>query len=430
MKTVRSAFDATVNDVALALCSGAIRRYLVERDELPSRSLTVANPVNLRDETERGQYENRVKIMGPLLETQHDDPAERLRAIVRSTRDTKRASASAGTNLFEDLFGIMMPGVVDQIMSIYTASGLAGAIPAPYNTVMTNLHGPPVPVYFAGARFEALYIQMPLFDGVGLITALMSYAGRLFFSLTATHELTPDVWKVAEGIEEEMDLLLDAGRGAAACIAASKLMRQGLWGRGSRADRNGQPRANQLVGVSQVVLDHRGDTVDGVDIEVLVEGAGFELPPVGQIETGTDAGQLIEGEVGVDFQAVRLHHVPGAVRSREHRHLPTCIEAEHGVTRHRGLGVGQPVVHIHRDRRRQAHLDAPEVMDGSGSRASSRDGVEHPVAGTVGHGHRRTEVSRGVLQVDHFERFLGTVVERHRVPHIGHDGSVTLLVVS
>ncbi len=210
VKTVRNAFGATVNDVALALYSGAVRSYLLERDELPSRSLTVANPVNLRDQTEEGQYENRVKIMGPLLETHLDDPAERLSAIVRSTGDTKRASASTGTNLFEDLFGITMPGVVDQIMNLYTASGLAGAIPAPYNTVLTNLHGPPVPLYFTGARLDGFYIQMPAFEGVGLIVALMSYAGRLLFSVTATRELTPDVWKIAEGIEAEMGHLLGA----------------------------------------------------------------------------------------------------------------------------------------------------------------------------------------------------------------------------
>lgn len=208
VKTVRRAFDATVNDVALALCSGAIRYYLADRGELPARSLTAANPVNLREQTDEGQFENRVKIMGPLLETQIEDPAERLRAIVRSTKDTKRASAATGTNLFEDLFGITMPGLVDQLVHLYSASGLAGAIPAPYNTTITNLMGPPVPLYFAGARLDGFHIQMMLFDGVGLVIALISYAGRLVFNVTATRELTPDVWTIAEGIETEMRHLL------------------------------------------------------------------------------------------------------------------------------------------------------------------------------------------------------------------------------
>ncbi len=209
VKTIRRSFDATVNDVALALYSGALRGYLLERDELPSQSLTVANPVNLRAETERGKYENRVKLIAPLLETHLDDPAERLDAIVRSTRDTKRASASAGSNLFEDLFGITMPGIVDQLVHIYQSSGLAGAVPAPYNTVLSNLRGPPIPVYFAGARVEALYIQLPVFDGVGLFAALMTYAGRMFFTITGIRELTPDVWRIARGIEVEMQVLLD-----------------------------------------------------------------------------------------------------------------------------------------------------------------------------------------------------------------------------
>ncbi len=210
VKTIRVAFDAKVNDVALALCAGSLHQYLEARDELPAEPLTVANPINIRESDENGVYENKVAMMAPRLPTQLGDPAERIRAVVASTTDTKTASRASGTNLLEDFFGIMSPGMVDVAMQVYTTTGVAGMLPAPYNLCITNLIGPPIPLHFAGARLEGFYIEMMLLDTIGLVIALMSYAGRLQFGITATRELTPHVWSIAEGIEEEMGLLLEA----------------------------------------------------------------------------------------------------------------------------------------------------------------------------------------------------------------------------
>lgn len=210
VKTVRKAYDATVNDVALALVAGSLHRYLKAGGELSDEPLIVANPINLREADETGAYENKVAMMAPKLPVQIADPVERLKEIVASTGDTKAASAASGTNLLEDLFGVVNPGFVDVIMHAYTTSGVAGVLPAPYNLCVTNLIGPPIPLYFNGARLDRFYIQMMLFDTIGLVIALMSYAGRLQFGVTATRELTPEVWSIADGIEEEMNLLLEA----------------------------------------------------------------------------------------------------------------------------------------------------------------------------------------------------------------------------
>lgn len=222
VKTVRAAFDAKVNDVVLALCAGSLHRYLEERGELPDEPLTVANPINLRETDESGAYENKVAMMAPRLPAQLADPAERIRAVVASTTDTKAASRASGTNLLEDLFGVVSPGMVDVAMQVYTTSGIAGLLPAPYNLCVTNLIGPPIPLYFAGARLEGFYIQMPLLDRIGLVIALLSYAGRLQFGITGTGELTPDVWSIARGIEGEMGLLLEAASGARSAAVASR----------------------------------------------------------------------------------------------------------------------------------------------------------------------------------------------------------------
>ncbi len=209
VKAIRGAFGATVNDVALALGAGALRRHLEARGDLPSEPLVIANPVNVRAANEAGDFENRVAMMTVQLPTQLEDPVDRLRQVMRNTAAAKAGINAAGTNMFEDLFDVVAPGVAS-VVAHFTTNVIGGPVSAPYNACITNLIGPPFPLYFCGAKLEGFRIQMMQAMGVGVVIALISYDGVLQMSVTGSRELVPDVWAIAEGIDVERTLLLEA----------------------------------------------------------------------------------------------------------------------------------------------------------------------------------------------------------------------------
>ena len=209
IKIIRRAFGAKVNDVALALNAGALHRYLEQRGELPEVPLVIANPVNIRAADDSGAFENRVSMMTVQLPTNIADPADRLRQVVTNTTAAKAKISGAGTNMFEDLFDVVAPGLTGVIVQL-AATRLGQSLPPAYNVCITNLVGPPFPLYLCGARLEGFRIQMMQALGVGLVVAMISYDGALQMSITGSRELIPDVWSIATGIDQERALLLDA----------------------------------------------------------------------------------------------------------------------------------------------------------------------------------------------------------------------------
>ncbi|BBH17439.1 diacylglycerol O-acyltransferase [Nocardioides baekrokdamisoli] len=201
LKDVRSAHaadcEATLNDVVLAVISGALRRWLEHQGEHPRASLTAGVPVGLdpRDSDPR-LFGNNVSNMFTTLATDIDDPVERLRTIAETTRAAKAISAQLGSS-FGDWSQFAMPGPFAAFMRAYTRLRGARLHPAPFSVIASNVPGPRERVKVGGAMFSDVFSVGPLIEGVGLNVTVWSYIDRMNFSLLACPDLLPDVYVLA-----------------------------------------------------------------------------------------------------------------------------------------------------------------------------------------------------------------------------------------
>ena len=215
IKEIRKRVEgATVNDVVLAVCSGALRRYLEAHDELPRESLTAFAPISVRTSNERGTAGNQVSGMLVTLHTHEPDPIRRLSRIHSTTLESKQLTGAVGARNLTDLTQFM-PGALAGISGRLVArTGLMSRLSPIANTVVTNVPGPQVPLYFTQARMVANFgLGLPL-DGLGLFHAIFSYNGTLTVSITACREQIPDPGDYAECLQVAFEELLAASRTA------------------------------------------------------------------------------------------------------------------------------------------------------------------------------------------------------------------------
>jgi WS/DGAT/MGAT family acyltransferase len=207
IKKVKDRFGVTVNDVVTALCSGVLRRFLLERDQLPEASLVATMPVSVHDQSDR-PGRNQLSALFTRLETQIADPAERLRAVARDNSVAKEHNAAMGATLLLDWAQFAARMLLASGLRLYTVTGLARR--PIHNVVVSNVPGPQVPLYFLGCRVLAMYPLGPVFHGTGLNITVISLTGKLHIGITACRGLVPDVWRLADGFETALKELLDA----------------------------------------------------------------------------------------------------------------------------------------------------------------------------------------------------------------------------
>jgi len=212
----KSVAGATVNDVILSVCGGALRRYLEAKDELPGSSLIAAAPISVRSEAETGTAGNRVSMMSVTVRSDVEDPAKRLEAVFRGTRSQKKISEALGATLMTDV-SQFLPGMLAGLAArAYTRLGLANRLNPLFNTVITNIPGPQVPLYSAGARLVANYGLGPILDGMGLIHPIFSYCGEISVSFTSCRAMLPDPGFYEECLQASYHALAAATLGTAA----------------------------------------------------------------------------------------------------------------------------------------------------------------------------------------------------------------------
>ncbi|MQA16473.1 MAG: wax ester/triacylglycerol synthase family O-acyltransferase [Pseudonocardiaceae bacterium] len=192
IKRTAEATDGTVNDVFLAICAAALRRYLSELDALPEWNLTAGTPVSMRDAGD-GTAGNAFGLILVNLHTRVTDPAERLKAIGRSSRMAKDGLAELPTMVANNsgvlLFG---PFIIEQL------TRLAGHTRPPCNLIISNVPGPDGPLYFNGASLERLYPISPIFDGLALNITVMSASGRLNLGIVGCRDSVPRMQRLAD----------------------------------------------------------------------------------------------------------------------------------------------------------------------------------------------------------------------------------------
>ena len=217
VKMVKNALGGTVNDVVLALCSGTLRNYLDGKGVHPDRSLLAMIPISVRTDDQKGAMGNRVSSMFVALGTDIDDPVERLHAITEGTRHAKEQEKAidAGT-LASDWVEFAAPALAARAARLMSRMQSGGRIAPMSNVTVSNVPGPPFPLYSAGARMVAMYPMGPILDGSALNITVMSYMGSMYFGLMACREAVPEVWDIARGITAALDELKKAADGTAA----------------------------------------------------------------------------------------------------------------------------------------------------------------------------------------------------------------------
>jgi WS/DGAT/MGAT family acyltransferase len=205
VKDVKNRLGGTVNDVVLAVVSGAMRSFLARRgvavDELDFRAQV---PVNVRAVSERGKLGNRIATLVAPLPVHEPDAGQRYREVLRTTRRLKDSKQVRGSELLETLGDWTAKELLAGIVRM-TSQGLA------FNMTVTNVPGPQVPVYLLDSLMESIYPVVPLFSNQCLGIALFSYQGRLFWGFHACWDAVPDLHDVVRAVEAEFEALAKLG---------------------------------------------------------------------------------------------------------------------------------------------------------------------------------------------------------------------------
>lgn len=223
IKTVKNHFGVKVNDVVMAMVSGVLRNYLRDRGALPETPLVAMIPVSVHDRSDR-PGRNQVSGMFSSLETQIEDPAQRLTAIAEDNSAAKEHSSAIGATLLQDWSQFAGPALFGIAMRVYASSKLTETRPV-HNLVVSNVPGPQVPLYFLGAEVKAMYPLGPIFHGSGLNITVMSLNGKLYVGLISCPQLMPDLWDMADGFAVGLRELVDATKPGKAAKPAAKARR-------------------------------------------------------------------------------------------------------------------------------------------------------------------------------------------------------------
>jgi diacylglycerol O-acyltransferase / wax synthase len=209
VKAVKTAAGATVNDVVMAMCAGALRRWLIDHDALPEGPLVAAVPVSVRTEEQKGTGGNRVSSIIAAIPTNLADPAERLQASHEAMRAAKEQHGALPADLLADVTQFAMPALAGQAARLSARLRLLERINL-FNLIISNVPGPNVPLYYAGYRLLGYYPLSAITDGQGLNITVMSYGGQLHLGLIADRDLVPDLNAMAGYIADELDVLTAA----------------------------------------------------------------------------------------------------------------------------------------------------------------------------------------------------------------------------
>ncbi|HUO47375.1 MAG TPA: wax ester/triacylglycerol synthase family O-acyltransferase [Acidimicrobiales bacterium] len=208
IKKVKNVFGVTVNDVVTAVVGGALRHYLDDRGELPERSLIAVTPISVHGQTGPDGGTTRLSVMFSTLASDVADPAARLETVAAANDQAKDIHRMVGADTLMRWAGLFWPNAFALGARLYSDLHVADHHPVVHNLILSNVPGPPVPLYFGGARLVGLFPLGPIMDGAGLNVTVLSEEDRVGFGLIACPDLVPRVWDVAAAIPVALDELL------------------------------------------------------------------------------------------------------------------------------------------------------------------------------------------------------------------------------
>jgi diacylglycerol O-acyltransferase len=208
-KAIKNALGGTVNDVVLAVVTGALRTHLQrEGHDVAELELKAMVPMSIRADAERGALGNRVTTMYAPLPVYAEDALERFAIVHAAMAGLKESGQAVGAEVLTSLTGFAPPTVLAQAARLQGAQRF-------FNVTVTNVPGPQFPLYLLGRRLRAIYPQVPLAKNTALGIAIMSYDGALDFGLLSDYDALPELGRLAGDLEAAIDQLATvAGVGA------------------------------------------------------------------------------------------------------------------------------------------------------------------------------------------------------------------------
>jgi len=203
---------ATVNDVMVSVCGGALRRYLESKGELPEESLVAMAPVSFRPDAKRKAAGNMVSTMSLPVRSDIAEPLERLRAVHAESQDAKRLISTVGASLGTELAHFLPSTTTGLMATAYGRYGLAKHLPPIFNTIITNVPGPNFPMYSMGSRMVANFGLGPVAHGVGLFQPVVGYNGQITVSAISCRTIMPDPGTYCDYLTETFEDLRKAAR--------------------------------------------------------------------------------------------------------------------------------------------------------------------------------------------------------------------------
>ena len=223
MRRIREVLGGTTNDVVLTVTAGAMRGFFAERDEQPGEPLVALVPVSVGRSPKRGALGNRVSAMLVSLADGIEDPAARLRHI-RGGGDGQGAEpVGRARRCSPDGPRPLFPAVATRLTRLVTNLRLFDHVAPMFNLIVSNVPGPDVPLYLAGARMVAMYPMGPIIEGVGVNVTVFSYLDTMYVGVQGCWELVPDIDVIARGMEDALaELVAAANRGTGRCRGGTR----------------------------------------------------------------------------------------------------------------------------------------------------------------------------------------------------------------
>lgn len=197
VKTIKNMTNTTVNDVLVSAVSGAIRRYLLQKG-LPAEDFRAIIPVNMRTEKEMGTLGNKFGLVFLSLPVSIEDPMKRLAEVSRRMAALKDSSEAAVALGILNIMGLSAAEIQSLILTVFATKA---------TTVLTNVPGPPMPLFLAGSEIEDMMFWVPQAGRLGIGISILSYAGKVYLGIMTDAGLVPDPNQIVEYFYEEFDLL-------------------------------------------------------------------------------------------------------------------------------------------------------------------------------------------------------------------------------
>lgn len=277
INSLKKVMGGSINDIIVAICAGAIRRYLSEKEKLPLHPLVANVPISIRNENSV-EMNNQIANMMIQLATHIEDPLERLEYIQEQTMLGKSRHNTLGAKTLAKMADVVPFGLANIAAGLYSKYNIKDLHRPPFNVTITNVPGPRTPLYLNGHKVVSIFGLTPVVDGFGLIIAAFSYNGQVTITTTSDAKTMPDAdlfsRYIRESANELEDLIKNVSKGKSSSKTVTKVKSKStpFFTALKRYLKTNQKDLKKYKGIYNIQVD-LGDTTDGWEIDLTKEAA-------------------------------------------------------------------------------------------------------------------------------------------------------------